>query len=44
MKPDDESQGSLVAEVIGWLSFVLFVGMVWKLRQALDRHPSSQTE
>jgi hypothetical protein len=35
---DDESQASLVVEVIGWLGFVLFVGAVWKLRQTLDRH------
>jgi hypothetical protein len=28
-----------LAEVVGWLAFALFVGAIWKLRQALDRNP-----
>jgi hypothetical protein len=28
---------SLVAEILGWLAFVLFVASVWSLRRRLDR-------
>jgi hypothetical protein len=34
---DDDPQAQVVTEVIGWLIFVLFVGIVWKVRQSLDR-------
>lgn len=39
MNREEEGAIPLVAEVIGWLAFVLFVGSVWKVRQTLDRWP-----
>jgi len=34
---DDEVPAAPIAEVIGWLAFVLFVGVIWRLRHVLDR-------
>jgi len=34
---DADRPPPLIAEVIGWLVFVLFVAAIWKLRQTLDR-------
>ena len=39
MNRDEEEVAPLVAEAVGWLAFVLFVGAVWKVRQTLDRWP-----
>jgi hypothetical protein len=39
---DNDPQAQVVTEVIGWLMFVLFVGIVWKVRQSLDRTESAR--
>jgi len=39
---DDDAGTQVVTEVIGWLIFVVFVGIVWKVRQWLDRTESQR--